>query len=72
MSRYDRQLKEGIQWCDDLSEVVYCIGIYVSEGNMEEFTKQMLYQNKDEGGELMEPNAKKFLLDYITEVLSDD
>lgn len=71
MNRHDRQLQEGIQWCNDLSEAAHCIGMYVSEANMEEFAKRMLYQNRDEGGELMEPNAKKFLLDYITEVLSD-
>jgi hypothetical protein len=71
VNRHDRQLQEGVQWCEDLSEAAYCIGIYVSEANMEEFAKQMLYQNRDEGGELMEPDAKKFLLDYITEVLSD-
>ena len=72
MNRHDRQLQEGIQWCEDLSEAVHRIGIYVSEANMDKFAKQMLYQNRDEGGELMEPNAKKFLLDYITEVLNND
>ena len=72
MDRHERQLHEGIQWCNGLSEAAYCIGMYVSEANMEEFAKRMLYQNRDEGGELMEPDAKKFLLSYITEVLTDD
>lgn len=72
MDRHERQLHEGIQWCNGLSEAVHCIGMYVPEANIEEFAKRMLYQNRDEGGELMEPDAKKFLLSYITEVLTDD
>lgn len=72
ISRHERQKSEGIKWIEDLSDAMYSIDVYIAEGNMEVFGDKLLSLNKDEGGELMEPDAKKFLLSYITEVLTDD
>lgn len=71
VSREVRQILEGLEWKRDFCSVMYNLGICMPDRNMESFADQMLHLNKDEGGELMEEDAKKFLLDYMIEVLSD-
>ena len=72
--RHIRQHIEQTAWADDAADTLIEMGIYKAE----EFhhvcnvvARLMSVSNIDEGGELMEIDAAKFMREYIREVIEE-
>lgn len=71
--RSTRQHIEGEMWVEDAVDWLLETGIYSYDQTMKarEIAKRALYFNKDEGGELMEVDARVFMKSWIRELLEE-
>ena len=71
--RTTRQYIEGELWVEDAVDFLIEMGVFsfseVAEAR--EVAKKLLYFNKDEGGELMEVDARVFMREWIRELLEE-
>lgn len=71
VSRETRQYLENSAWKDDLVDELFDMGILDNLDAADKIAEKLLYLNKDEGGDLMEISAGKFLRGYIREILEE-
>lgn len=71
--RSTRQYIEGAIWIDHVVDYLWEVGLYTEdeEALAISIAKKLLYFNKDEGGELMEVDAREYVRYYIREVLEE-
>lgn len=69
--RQTRQYLENSAWKDDIVDELFDMGIFDNLDAANKIAEKLLYLNKDEGSELMEINAGKFLRSYIREILEE-
>ena len=69
--RTTRQHIEREVWIEDAVDFLLELGVFTAneEPQAREVAKKLLYFNKDEGGELMEVNAREYVRCYVREVL---
>lgn len=72
VDRTTRQYIEGEIWKDNLRDALDLLEIYITEESCEQFCKRALYQNRDEGGEIIEANAKQWLVQYVKDCIGID
>ena len=71
--RTTRQHIEGEMWVDSAAHYLLEMGVFSFSEVVQarEVAKKLLYFNKDEGGELMEVDARVFMREWIRELLED-
>lgn len=71
--RHVRQKIERDAWVDDAADYLVEIGVYKADKFQyaSDRAKAFMHWNIDEGGELMEIDAKEFLREFIREVLEE-
>ncbi|MNR11482.1 hypothetical protein D3C85_1277840 [compost metagenome] len=71
--RSTRQHIEGEMWTEDAVDFLLELGVFSFSEVVQarEVAKKLLYFNKDEGGELMEVDARVFMKSWIRELLEE-